>query len=578
MATAWDHLGEIANVAQLTGFDAVRLIGMIIKAASTARLHKNNCRQFAMHLRLIGNLLDQLKITELKKYPATREPLEQLEDALRRSYILVNSCQVRSYLYLLAMGWTIVYQFRKAQDEIDRYLKIIPLISLVNDSRVRERLEYIEMDWHEYTLDDEDRKVQEVIMNPDPSFTNVAILRRSFSYSYPNSPFNEIIKKENENLYSELQNSQSYLDADPSEIIQNLMEIAQDFASNPQCPKDIPYHPYASDNQEHETSSDMQIVVHSGSNYQCQEDMPYYPYVNKEYENGNDMQLVVHSGSNYQCEEDIPYYPYVSSNQKYENSNDMQIVLHSASNYESDKDMSYHPYVSSNQEYENSNDMQIVVHSASNYESDKDMPYYPYVSRNQEHGTSDDMQIIVQSVSNVQFEKAIPYYPNVSSNEGHEIRNDVQQAIQSALSSTSSTSSRQDLLSSRRIHRHEEWHSGSLGCCSELMMCLKTLFFPCGTLSKIATVATNRRMTSADACNELLAYSLIASCCCYTCCIRRKLRNTLNIKGGWCNDLLVHFFCCYCALVQELREVEIRGIHGPQKTKTSPPSWQYMES
>lgn len=137
MATAWDHLGEIANVAQLTGFDAVRLIGMIIKAASTARLHKNNCRQFAMHLRLIGNLLDQLKITELKKHPATREPLEQLEDALRRSYILVNSCQVRSYLYLLAMGWTIVYQFRKAQDEIDRYLKIIPLISLVDNSRVR---------------------------------------------------------------------------------------------------------------------------------------------------------------------------------------------------------------------------------------------------------------------------------------------------------------------------------------------------------------------------------------------------------------------------------------------------------
>lgn len=137
MATAWDHLGEIANVAQLTGIDAVRLIGMIVKAASTARLHKNNCRQFALHLRLIGNLLEQLKISELKKYPETREPLEQLEDALRKSYILVNGCQVRSFLYLLAMGWTIEYQFRKAQDEIDRYLKIIPLITLVDNSRVR---------------------------------------------------------------------------------------------------------------------------------------------------------------------------------------------------------------------------------------------------------------------------------------------------------------------------------------------------------------------------------------------------------------------------------------------------------
>ena len=137
MAATWDHFGDIANVAQLTGFDAVKLIGLIVQAASTARMHKKNCKQFAMHLKLIGNLLQQLRISELKKYPETREPLEQLEEALRRSYILVNSCQDRSYLYLLALGWTIVYQFNKAQDEIDHYLKIIPLIALVNNSRVR---------------------------------------------------------------------------------------------------------------------------------------------------------------------------------------------------------------------------------------------------------------------------------------------------------------------------------------------------------------------------------------------------------------------------------------------------------
>jgi len=135
MASSWEQFGEIANVAQLTGLDAVKLIGMIVKAANTARMHKKNCRQFAQHLKLIGNLLDQLKISELKKYPETREPLEQLEDALRRSYILVNSCQDRSYLYLLAMGWNIVYQFRKAQNEIDRYLRLVPLITLVDNAR-----------------------------------------------------------------------------------------------------------------------------------------------------------------------------------------------------------------------------------------------------------------------------------------------------------------------------------------------------------------------------------------------------------------------------------------------------------
>lgn len=137
MGSRWEHFGEIANVAQIAGLDAVSLIGMIVRAANNARMHKKNCRQFAQHLKLIGNLLEQLKVSELKKYPETREPLEQLEDSLRRAYVLVNSCKDRSFFYLLAMGWNIVYQFRKAQNEIDRYLRLIPLITLVDSSRAR---------------------------------------------------------------------------------------------------------------------------------------------------------------------------------------------------------------------------------------------------------------------------------------------------------------------------------------------------------------------------------------------------------------------------------------------------------
>ncbi|ONM09862.1 DNA mismatch repair protein MLH1 [Zea mays] len=128
---SWDNLGELSNIAQLTGLDAVKLISLIVRAASTARLHKRNCRRFAQHLKLIGGLLEQLRVSELRKYPETPEPLEQLEDALRRGYLLVNSCQDHSYLYLLAMGWNIIYQFRKAQSEIDNYLCLVPLITLV---------------------------------------------------------------------------------------------------------------------------------------------------------------------------------------------------------------------------------------------------------------------------------------------------------------------------------------------------------------------------------------------------------------------------------------------------------------
>lgn len=47
-------------------------------------------------------------------------------------------------------------------------------------------------------------------------------------------------------------------------------------------------------------------------------------------------------------------------------------------------------------------------------------------------------------------------------------------------------------------------------------------------------------------------------------------------QGGWCDDFLSHFMCCCCALVQELREVEIREIDGmyvlPQTFKIIPHS------
>ncbi|KAF7129599.1 hypothetical protein RHSIM_Rhsim10G0208400 [Rhododendron simsii] len=369
MAGAWEQMGEIANIAQLTGLDACRLIGMIVKAASTARMHKKNCRQFAQHLKLIGNLLEQLRISELKKYPETREPLEQLEDALRRSYILVNSCQDRSYLYLLAMGWNIVYQFRRAQNEIDRYLKIVPLITLVDNARVRERLEYIEQDQREYTLDDEDRRVQDVILKPDPDAT---VLKKTLSCSYPNLPFNEAIQKENEKLQIELQRSQACMDVGQCEVIQHLLDVTESVAATSLSPKNSP-----------------------------------------------------------------PTYS------------------------------------------------KVAEHSYSDLNSDKENAYdESYTKKSGTKSTS---------------------------------RN------------TSSVSSGQDLLSTRGSKWADEWHSDLLGCCSEPLLCIKTCFCPCGTLSKIASVATNRHISSGEACNDLMAYSLVLSCCCYTCCIRRKLRKALNI-------------------------------------------------
>uniref|UniRef100_A0A0V0IJD8 MCAfunc domain-containing protein n=1 Tax=Solanum chacoense TaxID=4108 RepID=A0A0V0IJD8_SOLCH len=264
MAT-WEHFGEIANGAQLAGLDAVKLIGLIVKAASTARMHKKNCRQFAQHLKLIGNLLEQLRITELKKYPETSEPLEYLEDALRRSYILVNSCQDRSYLYLLAMGWNIVYQFRKAQNEIDQYLKIIPLITLVDNARVRERFEIIEKDQCEYTLEAEDMKVQEVILKRDPSKHDTIVLKKTLSRSYPSMPITEAIQKENEKLQLELQRSQANLDVNQCEFIQHLLDVTEVVAAESLSEKSSPTQP--TKKLEHSHSDANSDKEHSDKSY-----------------------------------------------------------------------------------------------------------------------------------------------------------------------------------------------------------------------------------------------------------------------------------------------------------------------
>ncbi|CAG7860748.1 unnamed protein product [Brassica rapa] len=54
--------------------------------------------------------------------------------------------------------------------------------------------------------------------------------------------------------------------------------------------------------------------------------------------------------------------------------------------------------------------------------------------------------------------------------------------------------------------------------------------------------------------------------------------DVLMWQGGSIDDFLSHLMCCCCALVQELREVEIHGASYAEKKKNmTPPSPQFME-
>lgn len=104
----------------------------------------------------------------------------------------------------------------------------------------QERLEYIEKDHREYTLDDEDRKVQDVIMKPDPSKKDTAVLKKTLSFSYPNLPLDKAIETESQKLQLELQRSQANLDVGQCEVIQHLIEVTEVVATNSMPQKSPP--------------------------------------------------------------------------------------------------------------------------------------------------------------------------------------------------------------------------------------------------------------------------------------------------------------------------------------------------
>ncbi|KAB1199964.1 Protein MID1-COMPLEMENTING ACTIVITY 1 [Morella rubra] len=529
---SWESIGELANVAQLTGIDAVRLIGMIVKAANTARMHKKNCRQFALHLKLIGNLLEQLKISELKKYPETREPLEQLEDALRRSYVLVNSCQDRSYLYLLAMGWNIVYQFRKAQNEIDRYLRLVPLITLVDNARVRivgyarsmltlcissehwragKRLRSITIDWddresckctsiraafeadRELTGAAQDLRAEEVPRDTGASGAARGCAEKVLRFGQQLSgPELSVFAGNGRNIVYQFRKAQNEIDRylrlvplitlvdNARERLEDIEKDQREYTLDEEDRKvqDVILQPDPLDN----------VPTVLKKTLSCSyPNLPFNVALRKENEK---LQLELQRS---QAHLDV---------------DQCQVIQHL---------------------------LEVTEAAATTARPEKSLSEkgHKNVEQNYSETNSDNEH---------------------SSDEGYHKRSDTRKNSRN----TSSVSSGHDLLSTRR----EEWHTDLLGCCSEPCLCIKTFLFPCGTFSMIATVATNRHMSPAEACNDLMAYSLILSCCCYTCNVRRKLRKTLNITGGFIDDFLSHLMCCCCALVQEWREVEIRGVYG----------------
>lgn len=133
-------VGQAAMVAQFAGVDAYGLIKMIAEAAQTVRRNRATCLQLARRAMMIGDLLHQLHAAQLMQQPETRNPMEQLEETLRRALLLVRSCQGRGYLYRCFMGARHADELREVQGEITFYLQLFPLVSYVDTTLTWVRL------------------------------------------------------------------------------------------------------------------------------------------------------------------------------------------------------------------------------------------------------------------------------------------------------------------------------------------------------------------------------------------------------------------------------------------------------
>ncbi len=110
------------------------VIKMIVEAAQTAKGNRETCQLLARRVKMIGDLLNRLQRTELMQHQETRNPVEQLEETLRHTfvYMLILSCQDSSCLHSCFMGGKQAHQLREVQSDITFYLQLFPLVSYVD--------------------------------------------------------------------------------------------------------------------------------------------------------------------------------------------------------------------------------------------------------------------------------------------------------------------------------------------------------------------------------------------------------------------------------------------------------------
>jgi Cys-rich protein (TIGR01571 family) len=133
----------------------------------------------------------------------------------------------------------------------------------------------------------------------------------------------------------------------------------------------------------------------------------------------------------------------------------------------------------------------------------------------------------------------------------------------------------------------EGWTTGLFDCFEDPTNALVTACFPCVTFGQIAEILDNGQTPCAT---SGMLYGVIAFCiavpCIMSCTYRTKIRSRFSLIESPAPDWITHCFCEWCALCQEYRELQHRGLDPAigwqgnlvknQQVATNPPINQTM--
>lgn len=107
-----------------------------------------------------------------------------------------------------------------------------------------------------------------------------------------------------------------------------------------------------------------------------------------------------------------------------------------------------------------------------------------------------------------------------------------------------------------------QWTTGLCGMGEDPTNCVVTFFLPCITFGQIAEVIDQGTTSCLVAGAVWVGVLLVFGCPCFVSCIwRTKLRAKYNLPQDGLGDLCTHCLCGPCALCQEYRELNNRGLN-----------------